>query len=80
MSFNDNVAEHLKSLRQKRANLSRERYELVHDCDCEYCDVEEISDEERHDEIEKEILEIDKTIKSLESFAELHKIPLEVKQ
>ena len=77
MSFESHIADHLKDLKAKRSRLEYEQLDLVHDCDCDYCETAgSVTDEnqEAWDKIEAEIKEVDATVERLKVHAKLHKI------
>jgi hypothetical protein len=84
VSFESHIVDTLKDLEKKRRDAVWRQGNLLHDCDCDYCDRSGEVEEESEDEwrkIGKDIIDIDKTIKSLKGHAHLYKIkiPQEVK-
>jgi hypothetical protein len=76
MSFNDNIQAHIAEQKKQRRDLLHEQHNLIHDCDCKYCDYVAIEDEDRYDEITVEVKAIEASIKRLERWAKDHKIKL----
>lgn len=78
MSFESNIANHLKDLEKQRMALVRERFAMLHDCDCEYCEVAgDLSDdytEEDLDAKDAEIKAVDDTIAKVKLHAKRHKV------
>lgn len=75
--FEDNAGKHMLELEDRITKLYRERSGLDwgHECDCEFCDRDEdIPDgtQERADEIDKEIKEIEAAQKRLQDHCKLH--------
>lgn len=75
----DNAGKHMLELDDKITKLWRERSGLDwgHDCDCEFCDREEMPPEEtekRAAEIDLEIKEIEAAQKRLQEHCNLHGI------
>lgn len=83
MSFETNIPNHIKELNKKIRDLEYDRRRLIHDCDCELCDMQgEVTDENSHDydAMGDQIKKIEDTIEALEAHAKLHNIKLEEKQ
>lgn len=80
MSFNDNLPQHFKELRDKYTKLRWQKADMYHSCDCPYCEHEEMLledyTEEDVEKIEAEMEEIGKTAGSLREYAKLHNIDL----
>ena len=80
MSFESSIPNHLKELGVNRQLLIREQANLLHDCDCVYCDRDEVDeeDEEEYESLTTKITAINKTIVSVKAHAKLHKIEIPV--
>lgn len=78
-NFEKNLDKHLRELDGKIAELYRERNSLDwgHDCDCEFCDEQQVPPEEtevRADEIRLEVKDIERFKKILTAHVERYKV------
>lgn len=80
MSFVANIPKHLKEVEAAIDKARRRQWELnakLHDCDCEYCDRQELElddeDQKEYDNLEATIVECRLTIKRLKQYKQLHK-------
>lgn len=76
-NFEKNLDKHLRELDGKLSELYRERNSLDwgHDCDCEFCDEQQIPPEEtevRAGEIETEVKEIERFKEVLQKHVEFY--------
>lgn len=77
MSFEKKIPDHLKELRERQDYLVRKRNDLVHDCDCNYCDMSgEVTDdnEKLYDDLDKQIKDVGRAIEAVHKHAALHNV------
>lgn len=78
-NFENNLDKHIRELDGKIAELYREQNSLDwgHDCDCDFCDRQEMPTEEtviRADEIKAEVKEIERFKEILTAHVERYKV------
>ena len=75
MSFETHIADHLKELEAKGKQLYWDRDKLTHSCDCEYCEYDDIDDENQPewDRLTAEITELSANVKKINDYAEFYK-------
>jgi hypothetical protein len=81
MSFEANIPKHIKEVEATIDKARRKQWELnakLHDCDCEFCDRQELElsdeDQKEYDKLEATITEGRATLKRLKEHAKVHKI------